>query len=1615
MARGNRRRDRAAQSRFQRFLGIGQKLTAEQFGKPLWVEQLEDRRMLATFTVINLNDLVFQGGEWVVAGGSLRAAVNAANDNDEADTIIFADTLSGTIQLDGRDIAGQLTIEDDLTIAGPGTRKISISAAGNRRAFQIEQDENDPFGVSISGLTITNGTAPGGTDENAGQGGAILNLGNLSLTEVAITNSRATYGGGILNAGNLNIERSLISNNQAFTDGGGIHNGVPVEDDDSGSTDDGPRPATSIINSTITGNRASTGNGYGGGLFNRDGNLDVVHCTIVNNSAYLGSGIGSWGNALPEAAEEGEEPGPPPPPTIYTTVSGTVLFHNNNTEDSPGDIDVVGMSEPEDEESEPEPLLPSINIKFEDDNIVAGGDVGGNNLIHTPGLQVEGSDGDIAPGTDPLFISDDEGDPILADYGGSTNTYHPFYDETGTLPNSPLIDHYERNSGSYDVRGRHFTRVYDFDPLVENPRIDVGAVEVQHGVFVVDTIADEADDKQYSDLTDITAAGDFVMREALNFSKKNPLVDTIIFDLAGQTDPTPSPALTFLITLRDSQNKLMALPIDHSVNIVGPTNYRLEFDGNNPPTPVDGDGTRIFNITDGSATAAVDVSISNLFLLGADANGSGGAILNRENLTLNNMTLQGNRATLDGGAIHHDLGTLTINSSTISGNNSSDDGAIYIAQSSGSVLISNSTISGNVASDRGGGLFNRGTDTNIEFSTIVNNTAGSTIGSGVYSQEGNVSFYSTILWANLINDVAGLSASTVTSDGYNLVGSRNAAVRNNFSDGAPTNDVLPTGLSPTIAAIGLAPLGFAGGLTQTHAIVNDVVVNGKSILVNRGPESPTNPPEFDQRGKPFERIFDGKEDSVDELRIDIGSYELQGRVYRVDNPGDVSDGNYGAGQLTLREAIELANLGPLFDFIEFDDMVLGANPEISPNGALTISDDVLIQWQGSTPLTLRGSGTVFAISDGTTNVIDVEIKGGDRGINEFVLQGRNITSTENLILRVVDILGNNSSAITHQVGSLEIYNTILTGNISTVSGGAINAQNASRVYIYDSSLTGNSTAFTNGHGGGIYLKNTPFEGNLVVIANNVTASGASDGAGIFIDNSGLPTGADKSVKFHNSVISGNSTVGANSDGGGIFARGANVYLSDYTTLALNTTFGTNSRGGAIYINGGGVLTISDNVTLTFNRTIGQFSHGGAIANVGGTVNIDATDVSNNSTNGADAHGGAIYVENGTLSVVDSSLVDNKTNGLRSDGGAIYSNTSLTGAKTTILNSTISGNSTKDHGGGIYNADGLTVIKYSTITNNSAPYFGFGAGVGSFGSIATTRTEVGSSIIAGNKASGTLPGTTPSDVDRINGSFQDTFVSLGYNVIGTGISAAFTGATNDLAGVLDPGLEDLTFNGGPSRTHALKEDSPAVNRGKPSIVAGVNGVPEFDQRGEARIKNGRIDIGAYESDFTSALPGDFDGDGVVNGRDFLAWQRNPSVGSLSDWKANYGTGSLVAAVVTTEDVSEPLVASVMADDSDSVATVVSPAVVAAAQATSSGSAIAGWVTLPANVSTPAKDATDETSLDIAYLAAFSEGFEGVTIAESANDFGDIATCRSVENGDDVLAEDAVFDLIGAGEF
>jgi hypothetical protein len=118
--------------------------------------------------------------------------------------------------------------------------------------------------------------------------------------------------------------------------------------------------------------------------------------------------------------------------------------------------------------------------------------------------------------------------------------------------------------------------------------------------------------------------------------------------------------------------------------------------------------------------------------------------------------------------------------------------------------------------------------------------------------------------------------------------------------------------------------------------------------------------------------------------------------------------------------------------------------------------------------------------------------------------------------------------------------------------------------------------------------------------------------------------------------------------------------------------------------------------------------------------------------------------------------------------------------------------------------------------------GSGGGLFNAGTLRSRNT-----ILAGNAATTTAP-----DVAGDLGS-------LGHNLIGNSTGGSGFDVT-DLRGV-DARLGPLQDNGGPTFTHALLADSPAIDGGDNT------GAPEWDQRGPGfwRIVNGFIDIGAFE--------------------------------------------------------------------------------------------------------------------------------------------------------------------------
>jgi len=99
---------------------------------------------------------------------TLREAINAANANSGADTIAFS--VTGTILLG----SALPDLSDDVTISGPGANVLTVKRDPNASGFRIFI-VNSGKTVTISGLTITNGSVVGGFG-----GGILSNVRSLT-------------------------------------------------------------------------------------------------------------------------------------------------------------------------------------------------------------------------------------------------------------------------------------------------------------------------------------------------------------------------------------------------------------------------------------------------------------------------------------------------------------------------------------------------------------------------------------------------------------------------------------------------------------------------------------------------------------------------------------------------------------------------------------------------------------------------------------------------------------------------------------------------------------------------------------------------------------------------------------------------------------------------------------------------------------------------------------------------------------------------------------------------------------------------------------------------------------------------------------------------------------------------------------------------------------------------------------------------------------------------------------------------------------------------------------------------------------------------------------------
>ena len=360
--------------------------------------------------------------------------------------------------------------------------------------------------------------------------------------------------------------------------------------------------------------------------------------------------------------------------------------------------------------------------------------------------------------------------------------------------------------------------------------------------------------------TNDTGAGS--LRQALVVAQSG---DTIVFDVTGAIGLTSG-----ALNVSDFKN----------INVRGPGPNALVINGNNT--------SFLFSV------GRSDVSISDLTITnGRNDESEGGAIrmLPGSKLTLTNCIISNNSTAVDGGAISVNGSTdscgglettLILNYCTVSANSASAFGGAIASVACGqtAVTINSCTITGNEAGLAGGGLYNDGgtrrsgvAKLTITNSTVSGNSADNA--GGALANDGDTGFADLILRYCTISGNSATLGDSISNEGRGVVTISNSILNAsssqnisgrilslgyNLSNDNGSGFLVHTGDQISTDPM-LGQLQDNGGPTLTHALLPG------SPAIDHGNPLFRPPPDEDQRGCPFDRVFNS--------RVDVGAFEFQ--------------------------------------------------------------------------------------------------------------------------------------------------------------------------------------------------------------------------------------------------------------------------------------------------------------------------------------------------------------------------------------------------------------------------------------------------------------------------------------------------------------------------------------------------------------------------------------------------------------------------------------------------------------------------------------------------------------------------------------------------------------------
>lgn len=550
----------------------------------------------------------------------------------------------------------------------------------------------------------------------------------------------------------------------------------------------------------VSGNSAGNGNLLrGGGIHNEGGTLTIIGSTIsgnfINNALQAaGGGISNSSNATLTIAN--------------STVSGNFVNASNvnngggilNTDNSTATITNSTITNNSAGNSGGGIRSSFATLRLR--NSIVSGNFGGEVTVsegtYTNFNNYIGGDARLLP---------------LSFYGGATKTH-------ALRPDSPAI-----NQGNNCVliafscsdSTPNIALTTDQRGISRAGQVDIGAFEYS----VINLVVTNTNDNGTGSLRTAIASANLTAGD-----------ENISFSISSTDTGCANGICT--ITLTSGELSVSNETTTGTLTIQHPTSpaYRIAVSGNN--------NSRVFNVGSGAnlildnlTVTGGSVNAGNLRLGGGIFVGEGG-ILSLDKVTVSDNSIPA-ESSRGGGIYVSTSATATIINSTVSGNQLSGSsisfgGGIYI-NPNGTLNLTNSTVSGNSVSSSGvsagGGIVNEGGSLMLQDSTISNNSAAGSGGGLINSGGGMTMAVNSIISGNNASASVDLSGA-LTTDTNNRIG--------DFQN------------------VRLAPLGFYGGATETHALLSG------STAINAG--TSTNAPTTDQRGAA--RIGN----------VDIGAFEL---------------------------------------------------------------------------------------------------------------------------------------------------------------------------------------------------------------------------------------------------------------------------------------------------------------------------------------------------------------------------------------------------------------------------------------------------------------------------------------------------------------------------------------------------------------------------------------------------------------------------------------------------------------------------------------------------------------------------------------------------------------------